>query len=161
DLEKARKDLNDGRQSLEFMQKDNAAQDEVYKKVCAELEFMKVQATQPPRVRMIEDPRIVYADPRSRQLKLAGIGGVWALVLILAGIAMWEFNGRRVESVDQIVYGLGIPLVGTVPALPQKRLLGLTGGMSKEQVEEWRFALQEAVATARTMLLNAARSGNL
>jgi capsular exopolysaccharide synthesis family protein len=66
-----------------------------------------------------------------------------------------------VENVEQVVYGLGLPLVGTVPAMPRDRFMGLSKQMQKEEFEQWRFALQEAVATARTMLLNAARTSDL
>jgi succinoglycan biosynthesis transport protein ExoP len=161
DFEKNRKELIAGQQNLVFMAKDSATEDDIYKQVKRELEYMKMQAMQAPRVRLIEEPRAILVDPKARQVKIATIGGVVAFLLVLAGIAMWEFRGRRVENVDQIVYGLGIPLVGTVPAMPQKRLLGLAGGLSPEELEQWRFALQEAVATARTMLLNAARTTNL
>src|SRR5262249_12853772 len=107
------------------------------------------------------EPRAIRVDPQARQVKLSAIAGLVAFLLILAGVALWEFRARRVENVDQVVYGLGLPPVGTVPAMPQKRLLGLAGGLSAEEMEQWRFALQEAVATARTMLLNAARTTNL
>src|SRR4029078_7834087 len=87
----------------------------------------------PPRARELEEARVLLDDSKYRQVKLAALAGRVAGMLVLFGLAYWEFHARGVDSVDQIIYGLGLPLVGTVPAMPRQRLLGLAGGAHGEK----------------------------
>ncbi|MFL5340961.1 MAG: polysaccharide biosynthesis tyrosine autokinase [Gemmataceae bacterium] len=153
--------LRQGVLQTDYFDKTNAATEEVYKAVSMKYEEMKLDASPEPRVKLIEEARIIPADARRIQIGAAAAAGVVTMIVILFGIALCEFRGRRVESVEQIVYGLGLPLVGTVPAMPRNRFMGLSGRMQSDEFERWRFALQEAVATARTMLLNASRTTDL
>ncbi len=153
--------LSRNQNKLDDLALDNQALVEISNQVEMEYNRVKLGANNLPRVRELEEARLMPSDPQARQIRLSAMSGGLALVLVLAGLALWEFHARRVDSVDQIVYGLGLPLVGTVPAMPRQRLLGLAGGLKDEELQAWRFALQEAVATARTMLLNAARSTDL
>jgi capsular exopolysaccharide synthesis family protein len=169
--DKYQKDLNRTKLMLENLTRsqnklddltfDNQALTEILKQVEIEYNRVRMGINDPPRARELEEARVLLDDSKYRQLKLAVLAGGFAGVLVLFGLAYWEFHARRVESVDQIVYGLGLPLVGTVPAMPRQRLLGLAGGLKDKDLEAWRFALQEAVATTRTMLLNAARTTNM
>lgn len=151
-------DLSKNQTRLNNFDLNTEATKAMFEKVKTELEYLKAEANTPPRVRELDEARVVPMDPLERKIKIAFLGGAVAILMVMAVLALWEFHSRRVESVDQIVYGLGLPLVGTVPAMPRHPLLGLTGRMSAEEVEQWRFALQESVATARTVLLNAART---
>ena len=170
-MEKYQKDLDRTKLMLENLSKsqiklddlafDNQALAEITKQVEMEYNRVRMGANDLPRIRELEEARVLLNDSKYRQFKVAGLIGSLTALLVVLGLSLWEFHGRRVESVDQIVYGLGLPLVGTVPALPKQRLLGFAGALKEEDLEEWRFALQEAVATARTMLLNAARTTNM
>ncbi len=153
--------LSRNQNRLDDLAFDSESLKEFFRQIDAEERRLRINANDLSRVREIEEPRVLPSDPKARQLKMAALGGALTFLLVLAGLSLWEFHGRRVESVDQIVYGLGLPLVGTVPAMPKQRLLGLAGGLKEEEVQAWRFALQEAVAAARTMLLNAARTTNM
>lgn len=170
-VEKYQKDLDRTKLMLENLTKnqnklddlafDNQALTEITKQLEMEYNRVRMAANDLPRIRELEEARVFLNDSKYRQLKLAGLVGSFAALLVLVGLALWEFHGRRVESVDQIVYGLGLPLVGTVPSIQRQRLLDLAGALKDEDREERRFAIQEAVATARTMLLNAGRTTNL
>jgi capsular exopolysaccharide synthesis family protein len=170
-LERLRKELDRQKQMYEDLAKNQIRLDESALNSEATAEMLKVVRTERrrleqevnnlPRVRELEEARLVPGDPSDRRIKMSILGGGLAFCLVLAGLSLWEFHSRRVESVDQIVYGLGLPLVGTVPAMPKQSLLGLAGLTNEEQIQQWRFALHEAVATARTVLLNASRTSNL
>jgi capsular exopolysaccharide synthesis family protein len=98
----------------------------------------------------------------TRQLKLAGAGGVSALMLALFGVALVEFRTRRISMSEEVSRGLGLQVVGSLPAVravraaraaqtPAKQTAPAVDGIGQAQ-------LQEAVDGVRTMLLHAARS---
>src|SRR5262249_16345915 len=63
---------------------------------------------------------------------------------------------RKINSVDEIVQGLGMPLLGTVPALPRSgwRRLAAEGA---EADTAWDAVLTESLDATRTLLLHSAR----
>jgi capsular exopolysaccharide synthesis family protein len=92
-----------------------------------------------------------------RQLRTAGLVAFAALALGALAIAWWEFRHRRVQNVDQVVHGLGLKLVGTVPAQPA----WLTFRRGADSAEQWRSMVHESVSTARARLLHMAKSGQV
>ena len=54
---------------------------------------------------------------------IAGLGGVGALSLVCFGIGYMEFRNRRLSGPSQVDDGLGIRVVGTLPALSARKLL--------------------------------------
>jgi capsular exopolysaccharide synthesis family protein len=88
----------------------------------------------------------------SRQSKLAGAGGISAIALALFGVALFEFRTRRISMTNELSHGLGLNVVGALPAVrPPAR-------QTPAQVAAVQAQLQEAVDGVRTMLLHAARS---
>lgn len=83
---------------------------------------------------------------------LAGFAG--ALVLI----AFLEWRTRRVDGVDQVVTDLGMRVIGTVPAFPNRASLKAAEAAGNAN---WRFVLNEAINSTRTMLLHTARSQSM
>ena len=90
----------------------------------------------------------------SRQTKLAGASGFSAFALMLFGVAFWEFRTRRISMTDEVSRGLGLTVVGTLPAVPVQAR-GATAA-AKDQAAQAQ--LQEAVDGVRTMLLHASRN---
>ena len=76
--------------------------------------------------------------------------------MILAGFAWWDARNRRVARADDIVQGLGLNLVGILPALPtrtQRKALA-----RRNAAPAWEHMLMESVDATRTMLLHASRN---
>jgi capsular exopolysaccharide synthesis family protein len=70
-----------------------------------------------------------------------------------------ECRVRRVGAPEEIAQGLGLRLLGTVPALPARaRRAAVTGSASPADVA-WQGRLTEAVDALRTLLLKAAGEG--
>ena len=129
--------------------------EEVAKRVADEVEKLSVELQAPPRVTVLEEAVIDVADAQSRHLRMVWLAGAAVLVLSLGGIAWLEFRSRRVDSVEQVVNGLGMKLMGTVPAQPSS-LRRFT--RTKARSERWQSALHESVNAAREMLLHMARA---
>jgi succinoglycan biosynthesis transport protein ExoP len=93
------------------------------------------------------------APAESRQLRLrrAGLGGGFAFAFLLLAISWQEFRVRRITNNQDIVYGLGLTLAGTLPKVPEKLLRTV---QSSSPAEEAR--LHEAVDVLRTLVLRTA-----
>jgi succinoglycan biosynthesis transport protein ExoP len=75
-------------------------------------------------------------------------------------VAFLEFQARKISGVDEVSHGLGINIVGSLPAMPRStRKPGTNGSASPNDF--WQNQLDEAVDGIRTMLLHASRSENL
>ncbi|MCS7046912.1 MAG: CpsD/CapB family tyrosine-protein kinase, partial [Gemmataceae bacterium] len=92
----------------------------------------------------------------SRQIKVAGAGSVGMFGLLLFGVAFLEFRSRKVGSSTEVASGLGIPVVGTVPPLPEPARRPLPGGASQYDAY-WQSRLMESIDSIRTLLLHASR----
>jgi capsular exopolysaccharide synthesis family protein len=77
--------------------------------------------------------------------------------LLLLGVAFLEYRVRRVNAVEEVVQGLGLPLVGTLPALPARARRPLSATANEKDLF-WQNRVNEAVDAIRTLLLHAARS---
>ena len=93
----------------------------------------------------------------SRQAKLAGASGFSAFALALFGVAFWEFRSRRISMIDEVSRGLGLNVVGSLPAVPVQARSA--AAPAKDQAAQAQ--LQEAVDGVRTMLLHAGRNESL
>ena len=93
-----------------------------------------------------EEVVVTQPDVLDRKIKTAsmGAGGAFLLALLLVGFL--EFQARRVFAPQEVVRGLGMRLVGTVPARPAFRRDDRDG--------RWRALLTESVDSFRTMLLH-------
>jgi len=75
--------------------------------------------------------------------------GMCGLAFVLFGVAYWEFQARRINSSSQVTEGLGIPVVGTLPALSGNgNLISFQGprpealqGLLTESIDSMRTAL--------------------
>jgi capsular exopolysaccharide synthesis family protein len=87
------------------------------------------------------------------------VAALGSLFLTLYAVGWWEFRARRVSTVDEVVDGLGLSLVGTVPHVLAYDRYGQHLGTSATL--GWQSILAESVDSARTMLLHLARTENL
>jgi polysaccharide biosynthesis transport protein len=128
-------------------------------RVMSEIDKLTVELPAPPRVQKLGDETVVVVpNEAARKLKMAAMGGFGAFGAVLLLIAFLEFRSRRLDSPDEVVHGLGLHLMGTLPAAPRRfggRLLGATAGGATN----WQSMLEESVDSARTLLLQMAASG--
>jgi polysaccharide biosynthesis transport protein len=124
--------------------------------VTAAINNLEVEMNDPPRVRPLQEAVGYKVDNFARKAQMAGVAGVAMLGLTMAGIALLEFRSRRVNTVDEVTQGLGVRVVGTVPACPRKARGGSSGKASY-----WKSILAESVDAARTLLLHHARREDL
>ena len=139
---------------LASVQEEIAAAEDVAKKLGAEAEALNVELQARARVRLLQMADPPKATDRGRVFKAAGGAALGAFVLSLAGVAFWEFRSRRVESVGEVSAKLGMRVVGTMPAVPNRRARRAAGVEAR-----WKGLLVESIDAARAALLHASRAG--
>jgi succinoglycan biosynthesis transport protein ExoP len=77
----------------------------------------------PDRVWQIQPAVVTPGINLLQRYAIAGLGGAGAFSLVCFGIGYLEFRNRRLSGPSQIDDGLGIRVVGTLPALSARKLL--------------------------------------
>lgn len=150
------KDSTDKGLDLENERADIAVATDVFRKVGAEVEAVNVELGAPERIIILADATVPNRKDELRKLKAAAGGAFGAFALALMGMAYWEYRARRVDGVGQVAEGLGMRLVGTLPALPRRPRLAPPGEPGPRE-RRWQNRLVESVDAVRALLLHASR----
>ncbi|HLN27743.1 MAG TPA: polysaccharide biosynthesis tyrosine autokinase [Gemmataceae bacterium] len=137
-------------------QKDEVTQTSAtYRRIRDQQELLELEKNAPPRVPP-EKARIHQALAQQRQVIFASMAGIGAFALVLGLVGYLEFQTRRINHSDDVVYGLGWRLVGALPALPDRGM----GRFGRGRIDDkyWHSILTESVDATRTMLLHAAKT---
>lgn len=148
-----------GRQGVDVVaqQQEIDIATEFASKVGTELEFVRVEMDAPPRVRVLARAKVPRPRDENRKLKTSGAAALGMLALALAGVSFWEFQARRVDTPEEVQMGLGLALVGALPALPSRP----TRKGGEALARNWQSLMVESIDAARTMLLHASRTRSI
>ncbi len=100
-----------------------------------------------PRVTIYQEAAVQYKDNK-RQILAAVAAGLAAMLGIAFCVAWWEYRARRIQTPEEVVTGLGMRVMGSVPLLPQFAVLS-----GDAELDAQGQTLQEAIDGIRTMLL--------
>jgi capsular exopolysaccharide synthesis family protein len=151
-LKKEIKDLSEGGIDVEDKRAEIDISSDFARKVGAEREYLRVEIAAPARVRVLSEAKPPRNRDELRQAKFAGLAAAATLLVTVFGVSYWEFLGRRVGGPEQVSLGLGLRLVGVVPALPTQGRGRWRGG-ALEKIR--KSALVESIDSMRTLLLHA------
>jgi capsular exopolysaccharide synthesis family protein len=153
------KSANQGGLDLEKDREAIAISAEVARKVGAEVEAVSVEQGAPARVQWLAEAKIPKRRDEMKKVKAGGVAALGAFAFALLGVSFWEFLARRVDAPDELTSGLGMKLVGALPALPGRSRRA--GGAAALADQRWRNVLVESVDATRTLLLHASRLGSV
>ena len=142
------------RESMDLSQQQDELQivSETAKKIGAEVEAMEVELGAPSRVRIVDRATVPGNKDEFRKVKAGVVAGAGSFLVIVVAITLWEFNSRRIDSTAQVVNGLHLRLVGSLPNVrPQAFRL------DSEVRDRAQSSLIESIDATRTMLLHEAR----
>ena len=83
---------------------------------------------------------------------MVGMATLAGFAMSLLGVSFWEFQARKVNSADEVVEGLGIPLIGGLPILPKPSRRRLS--WQRKPDSYWQNLLIESIDAVRTTLLH-------
>jgi succinoglycan biosynthesis transport protein ExoP len=110
------------------------------------LEEFDVEAVAPDRIRSIQKATVTPGINASMRYSIVGMGFLGGLALTCLGIAYMEFRNRRLDGPEQVDEGLGIRVVGTLPALSARRMLDPDHPVVAQ--------LTESIDSVRTLLMH-------
>jgi polysaccharide biosynthesis transport protein len=143
-----------GQELVQALREEIDQREDILRRVFTQLEVFNIEQGAPARVWPLEpEPVVTHQDVRKRQLAGAAGGGAGGFALVVFGLAWWDCRSRRVNSADEVVQGLGLKLLGTLPLVPARARQ--RGGIA------WQNLLLESVDSIRTMLLHMARTDSL
>lgn len=127
-----------------------------------QIEAYNVELMAPQRVRTMDPPDNPRAESPKKRLMAVGLVMMAVFGGTILAISWFEFRVRRVNSPDEVVEGLGLRLVGTLPALPGPgRNRGREPEGDSPNRPRWQDFLIESIDAARTVLLRDCRSEDI
>jgi capsular exopolysaccharide synthesis family protein len=143
---------------IQAMRDQLKPQQELLDKHNATLATLRTDSKLGGRVSPRGDTDKVPNHNQNKKILFSTAGGVAGFLGVILLVAYLEWRTRRVDGVDQVVTELGMRVIGTVPAFPNRASLKAAteaGGAN------WRFVLNEAINSTRTMLLHTARAQSM
>jgi succinoglycan biosynthesis transport protein ExoP len=112
-----------------------------------------IDSDAPPRVVSIEDANIPQGNDAMRKYVTVGFAGVTGFAAVLFGIAVLEFQSRRLNSEREVREGLGIRVIGHLPSLSARswRKLADTSSATSAHLQS---LLMESVDSIRATLVH-------
>ena len=153
DLERLRgesKAISRGSMDLSQQQDELQIVSDTARKIGSEVEAMDVELGAPPRVRIVDRATVPSRKDELRKVKAGLAAGAGSFLLILAAVTFWEFGARRINTVDQVVHGLGLRLIGSLPVVRERA--SRQGAAERDRSHS---QLVESIDATRTMLLHA------
>jgi capsular exopolysaccharide synthesis family protein len=147
--------LNKGSIDLESLREEIAHAESVAKQAGAQIETIKVEQQAPARVSVLEEAYVSDADGQKKKLMATGGGGVAAFGLVVCGLVWLDLRARRIGSLNDVKKGLGVRIIGAIPATQDRRKSGWLGGRFGAPSATPKQVL-DAVDAARTVLLGTA-----
>lgn len=145
---------------LQWMKDEIAQGEEVARHLGRQMESINVELKAPQRGRVVEPADNPRAESPKKRLAAIGLVVSGAFGLALLGVSWREYRLRRVDTPEEVVEGLSLRLVGTLPALPAPARRGhdlSTDGDDDTGAVRWQNLLVESVDAARTILLREGR----
>ena len=86
-----------------------------------EVANLEIELDAPSRVTLYEHAEVPRAASEKKRLVATGFAGFSIFALVLLSVAWLDARVRRIDRVDEVVHGLGMELVGTLPPCPSGR----------------------------------------
>ncbi|MFM8273864.1 MAG: polysaccharide biosynthesis tyrosine autokinase, partial [Gemmata sp.] len=147
-----------GAVNVDAMKKALQPQRDMADKVQTQLIQLRIDAGQERRASQRGAVDVIPNNNRNKKLALSAVSGIGCFFAVVLLVSFLEWRTRRVDGVDQVVNELGMRVIGTVPAFPNRASLQAA---TEAGGGNWRFVLNESINSTRTMLLHTARAQSM
>ena len=96
---------------------------EIARDMSVKLQGVDIDAIAPEQIVQVQQAILTKNINTAQHYAIAGLGGMAGFGLTCLGIAYMEFRRRRLNGPDDVDEGLGIRVVGTLPALSSRKAL--------------------------------------
>jgi capsular exopolysaccharide synthesis family protein len=141
---------------LDSFREDIGHLEDMWRRLKGEHETLKVELQAPSRVEVREEATVKRVDVEKQKALMSGGAALGGLLFGLFAVSWLEFRTRRVDRVDEVVLGLGIRLVGTVPRVAKR-----SSQPASKPKNDKQEVLAESIDSVRTMLMHLARTQGL
>lgn len=153
--------LSDNRVNIKGLQIDVDTIEKSLASLNLEIQNRETEKQAEARIKIEEEPTTASRFEGQRRLKFTAMGMIGSYVLLALGAIVYEARRRRVTSTEDIAYGLGLRLVGTLPEVRKTRNKILGFGGPQYAPARLQAILTESIDATRTMLLHEFRQSGL
>jgi capsular exopolysaccharide synthesis family protein len=139
---------------LDMLREDIKHDEQLTEKIGHQLDSARLELNSPMRVTPQQEAGIQKLD-KKRLLVVFALAPAAAFACVAMGIVWWDTRSRRIQSVQEVVTGLGMRVMGAVPALPDGARRGMVETV--DQPEAYGPNFLESIDAVRTLLLRDAR----
>ena len=125
-----------------------------------EVANLEIELRAESRVRPYESAEVPKPSGEKRRLVATGFAAISIFALVLLSVAWLDARVRRIDKVDEVVHGLGMELVGTLPPLSVRSRRALTSSAAERDRNETGI-LMEAVDSTRALLMHVLRNESI
>ena len=119
-----------------------------------ELARRNIEVEAPPRVKIEEPAGNAVAVRPAQQMIVTAVAGFFGFGLALFGVTFFEFLSRKLNAAHELVDGLGIRVMGDLPAL-RRRI-----GLRQRSRRTMHGLVAESINGIRAMLVRNANAGS-
>jgi capsular exopolysaccharide synthesis family protein len=135
---------------MDLLKDEITSTEQFVAEIARKVNALEVEVQSPPRVSLYQDAGLQKVDTKRRLIAVI-LGPLATFGLVCFGVGWWEFRARRIQSAEEVVTGLGMRVVGAVPALSGPALGRLVATSEAQDGRE--SSLLESIDAIRTMLL--------
>lgn len=143
-----------GKKSFELERHREEAQslETTAERISEELKRLDIEQKAEPRIEVYQEPRLPSGPELARKAKFASLAGLGAFALLVGGIVLCDVQARRISSLDEVVDGLSLRVLGSLPIMPRSLVNGKRPA-SRGRPSALRGLWKESIDSTRTMLL--------
>lgn len=140
---------------VEMMRAEIEHLDQVLTGIAEERERVKVELQSTSRINLVQKAEVPEVQDRTARIPLTIFGMIVGLGLPGVGLVLWDLRRQRINSVHEVSRGLGLPVLGCVPAIPDRIIRRLNGSAPRQNL--WHSRLTEASDGIAARLLRKAQ----
>ncbi|MDO4584165.1 MAG: polysaccharide biosynthesis tyrosine autokinase [Planctomycetia bacterium] len=146
--------FSSGSTELENLRDEIRRMKSMHNQMGSQLEQWGIESMAAPRVSTINEPELPKINDLDNKLKMMGFLGLMSFVGTVIAVSGFDFLGRRVNSSDELQFGLGVHVMGDLPLISR--------GFHRHYLNQSiQGLLMESIDNIRTALLHRAETENM
>jgi capsular exopolysaccharide synthesis family protein len=153
--------MNESTIKVEEIRESISHEEEVMRKIAAEVDALEVEQRAPSRVTRLEQAVLYPGQVGRKELIIIAGAGVSAFGLVLFLFGWMEFRCHRIGSSGEVVQSLGIRVVGTVPELSSSNVQSRVHDLTSTSLDATRTVILHAAEKhkLKVVLITSALAG--